>query len=69
MYSAACIGSALLLSLFVTTADAQQAPQVAVQETRRPYSLWWYVMALLLAVALAESLLASQYLGTRREEL
>ena len=28
MYSAACIGSALLLSLFVTTADAQQAPEL-----------------------------------------
>jgi hypothetical protein len=31
-------------------------------------TLWWYVMLLVLASALAESVLASRYLGTQREE-
>jgi hypothetical protein len=34
-----------------------------------PQSLWWYVMLLVLAAAVAESILASRYLGTQREEL
>ena len=51
-------------------AGSQQAPAVGqIQEATRPYSLWWYAILLLLVVALAESLVASQYLGTRREEL
>src|ERR1017187_3958376 len=33
-----------------------------------PQPLWWYVMLLVLASALAESVLASRYLGTQREE-
>jgi len=33
-----------------------------------PRSLWWYVMLLVLAAAVAESLLASRYLGVHREE-
>ncbi len=32
-------------------------------------TLWWYVMLLVLAAAVAESALASRYLGTQREEL
>jgi hypothetical protein len=34
----------------------------------RPMSLWWYVMLLALLVALAETVLASGYMGTQREE-
>ena len=34
----------------------------------RPVSLWWYVMLLTLVVALAETMLASGYMGTQREE-
>jgi len=34
----------------------------------RSTSLWWYVMLLALVVALAETALASRYLGTQREE-
>ena len=34
----------------------------------RPVSLWWYVMLLTLLVALAETTLASGYMGTQREE-
>jgi hypothetical protein len=33
-----------------------------------PQSFWWYVMLLLLGSAVAESVLASRYLGTQREE-
>jgi hypothetical protein len=33
-----------------------------------PQSLWWYVMLLVLGSAVAESVLASRYLGTQREE-
>jgi hypothetical protein len=33
-----------------------------------PQSFWWYVMLLGFAAALAESALASRYLGTQREE-
>jgi hypothetical protein len=31
-------------------------------------SIWWYIMLMALAVALAESWLAARYLSTRREE-
>ena len=33
-----------------------------------PQALWWYVMLLVLGCAVAESVLASRYLGTQREE-
>lgn len=33
-----------------------------------PESLWWYVLLLAFAAAIAESALASRYLGTQREE-
>jgi hypothetical protein len=38
------------------------------QADNKPYSLWWYVMLLVLAVAVAESIVASHHLGTQREE-
>jgi hypothetical protein len=48
------------------------APQPAAigqgPEQKQPYRLWWYVMILVLAAAVAESLLASKYLGTQAEE-
>ena len=34
----------------------------------KPYGLWWYIMLLVLAAAVAESWLAGQYLGRPREE-
>jgi hypothetical protein len=37
-------------------------------QTREPFSVWWYIMLVVLAAALAESWLASRYLATRREE-
>jgi hypothetical protein len=35
---------------------------------KTPQTLWWYVMLLMFASAIAESVLASRYLGTQREE-
>ena len=49
-----------------TSQDAS-APGAATPH-QTPESLWWYVMLLLLLAAFAESVLASRYLGTQREE-
>ena len=49
-----------------TSQDAS-APGAATPH-QTPESLWWYVMLLLLLAAVAESVLASRYLGTQREE-
>ena len=43
-------------------AAARQRP------SKTPQTLWWYVMLLVFASAVAESVLASRYLGTQREE-
>jgi hypothetical protein len=48
------------------TQNASAAGNATPQKT--PESLWWYVMLLLFAAAIAESLIASRYLGTQREE-
>jgi hypothetical protein len=40
----------------------------AVQEKYSAHSIWWYVMLLVLVAAVAESIVASRYLGTQREE-
>ncbi len=40
----------------------------AVTREREPFNVWWYIMLAVLSAALAESWLASRYLGTRREE-
>jgi hypothetical protein len=47
---------------------AQASAAGQAQEQTRPYSLWWYIMLLVLAAAIAESLLADQYLGTQQQE-
>jgi Aerotolerance regulator N-terminal/von Willebrand factor type A domain len=47
---------------------AQAAAIEGDQAKTRPYPLWWYIMLLALAAALAESWVANQYLGIRREE-
>ncbi len=51
--------------------SATPAPPAApgyVQEKYTPHSVWWYVMLLVLVAAVAESIVASRYLGTQREE-
>ena len=48
------------------TSGASSADDSAPEKT--PYSIAWYVLLALAAVALAESVLASRYLGTQREE-
>ena len=47
-------------------ASGQPTPPAAPHKT--PETLWWYVMLLVLCVAVAESVLASRYLGTQRED-
>jgi hypothetical protein len=51
--------------------QTSQSGTAAVPATpnKTPQSFWWYVMLLVLASAVAESVLASRYLGTQREEL
>jgi hypothetical protein len=50
-------------------AGAQAASSAGVAAPQKtPESLWWYVMLLVFAAAFAESVLASRYLGTQREE-
>jgi hypothetical protein len=52
-----------------TGKEAQEASSGTVaQDQRKPYSLWWYAVLLLLVAAIAESLLSSQYLAMSREE-
>ncbi len=46
----------------------QQASAGAMDPRKTPQTLWWYVMLILFALAVAESVLASRYLGTQREE-
>jgi hypothetical protein len=59
-----------LLKLWGThsTMPASSVAAVTVQEKNSAHSLWWYVMLLVLVAAVAESIVASRYLGTEREE-
>jgi hypothetical protein len=49
-----------------STQQASTGGPAAPKKT--PQTLWWYVMLLVFALAIAESVLASRYLGTQREE-
>jgi hypothetical protein len=46
----------------------QKASAPSGETKNQPESLWWYVMLLALAAAIAETAVASRYLGTPREE-
>lgn len=48
---------------------SQTAGTAAAEVKYRPVGLWWYVMLFALLVALAETLLASGYMGTQRQEI
>lgn len=47
---------------------AESANAAALRPGTRPVSLWWWVMLLALLVAVAETVLASGYMGTQRED-
>ena len=49
-------------------AGQQAAAQGSGQERTRPYSLWWYIMVLVFAAVIAESLLADRYLVAQQQE-
>jgi hypothetical protein len=49
-------------------AAAQGPAAGAAKPAKTPQSFWWYLMLLGLAFAVAESVVASSYLGTQREE-
>lgn len=51
-----------------TSAEASTPASGALPPARTPQSFWWYAMLLVLASAVAESIVASRYLGTQREE-
>jgi hypothetical protein len=48
--------------------QASPASQSPTAPHKTSQTLWWYIMLLVFAFALAESALASRYLGTQREE-
>src|SRR5712672_202871 len=48
------------------TTQASTASQT--REQTKPFSVWWYIMVLVLAAAVAESFLADQYLGVQQQE-
>jgi hypothetical protein len=50
------------------TGAAQAGAGGSSQEQTQPYRLWWYIMLLVLAAVIAESLLADRYLGTQQQE-
>src|ERR1700676_2537994 len=50
------------------TGFAQSAAGGSAEEQTQPYRLWWYIMLLVFAAAIAESLLADRYLGTQEQE-
>jgi hypothetical protein len=50
------------------TGTAQAAAGGSGQEQRQPYRIWWYIMLLVFAAAIAESLLADRYLGAQQQE-
>ena len=57
-----------LLALWGGHSTSPAATVGYVQEKNTSRSLWWYVMLLVLVAAVAESIVASRYLGTQREE-
>jgi hypothetical protein len=57
------------LALWSGNATPQTSNPAAATETKNTASsLWWWFMLVLLIAALAESIVASRYLGTQREE-
>ena len=59
-----------VMQLWTGTGGTAPAAETAAaaQESKSRVSLWWYVMLVALAAALAESIIGANYLGTQREE-
>jgi len=60
-----------VLALWRGNSGAESAPagaSGAAQEQTQPYRFWWYIMLLVLAAAIAESLLANRYLRAQQQE-
>jgi hypothetical protein len=59
-----------VLQLWTGTGGTVPAAEraAAAEESKSRVSLWWYVMLVALAAALAESIIGANYLGTQREE-
>ncbi len=61
-----------VLALWQGKSGPSSSPASSASSTATPNktaeSFWWYVMLLVFAAALAESILASRYLGTQRED-
>jgi len=55
------------LSLWQNTAEGSSAAGGAVEGQQKPLSVWWYVMLVVLALAVAESLLGNRYLSVDKE--
>jgi hypothetical protein len=47
---------------------AQSAAASQTEAQTKPFSVWWYIMILVLVTALAESLVANRYLGVPQQE-
>ncbi|WP_035359017.1 vWA domain-containing protein [Edaphobacter aggregans] len=58
-------------SLWIGSDDSRRGSErvVASNPDSQNLSLWWYIMLLAFTVAVAETLLSSRYLGTRREDI
>jgi Aerotolerance regulator N-terminal/von Willebrand factor type A domain len=50
------------------SSQVASTPGAATTQSQTPQSFWWYVMLFVFAAAIAESVVASGYLGTQREE-
>jgi len=60
-----------VLKLWAGSAGGEDAARETAGVAAKPmtaYGLWWWVMLLVLVAALVESVVASRYLGTQREE-
>jgi hypothetical protein len=54
------------LALWQNMGQGSQAAPGDAENTRKPWSLWWYVLLLVMAAASVESLLANRYLSIER---
>src|SRR5450432_2932193 len=59
--------SADSLTLWQNTAQGTAGPGSTATDERKPLSLWWYAMLVVLALAVAESLLGNQHLSVDKE--